>query len=94
MSKKTPAELRSVFDDAGVTFADCVTAFAAPEDDVHVAAARQQYAADEISFDDWPVTSRANEDACGSFVMAWVWVPDPEVADGDSLAMPLDETPA
>lgn len=88
----TPQELRAVLDDAGVTFADCVAAFAAPADDPLVEAARVQYHRDgEIEIDQRTVRS-GSEGSGGDYVLAWVWVDDPEEVDGDSCSMPLDDT--
>lgn len=90
----TPVELRSVLDDAGVTFSDCVAAFAAPADDPLVAAARVQYHRDgEIEIDQNTVRS-GSQGSNGDYVLAWVWVDDPEEIDGDSCTMPLDLGPA
>jgi hypothetical protein len=80
-AKMSPAELRSVFDDAGVTFGDCVEAFGV-EDDPIIEAARLQYHRDgEIEIDD--ITVRSGSDGPGDYVMAWVWVYSPEEADTD-----------
>ena len=86
MPKKTPAELRSVFDDADVTFADCVAAFAAPADDIHVAAVRGIHNNDIEIWDETVVHWSGD---AGAYVMAWVWVDTPETIDGDTAAMPL-----
>lgn len=86
----TPAELRAVLDDAGVTFADCVAAFAAPDGDPLVEAARVQYHREgEIEIDQTTVLS-GSKGSGGDYVLAWVWVDNPEEIDGDSCTMPLD----
>ena len=87
----TSAELRAVLDDAGVTFSDCVAAFAAPADNPLVEAARGRYHRDgEIEIDQNTVLS-GSEGTGGDYVLAWVWVNAPEEVDGDSCTMPLDE---
>lgn len=41
-------------------------------------AANDKYGADDIEIDDQPGTSRADD---GTWVAAWVWIPDPEGDD-------------
>lgn len=42
-------------------------------DDDYIAAAREQYATDDLEIDDAPATSQADQ---GCWVAAWVWVAD------------------
>lgn len=77
-------ELRTALEalrDQGLTFADCVAAFA-EADGLGPAAhdwARSNIENDELEFDpDHPITSRG-DDAGGCWVMAWQWVPDTEL---------------
>jgi hypothetical protein len=60
----------------GMTFPGCIEAFAAPDDDPHVAAARDLCAADDdLSIDDKTVVSAPSEPSdIGRWVVAWVWV--------------------
>lgn len=88
----TTAELRAVLDDAGVTFADCIAAFAAPADDPIVAAARSLHNKEGHVEVATPGITHWGGDA-GTHVMAWVWV-GVEHIDGDSCTMPLDLGPA
>lgn len=81
-----PADLRAVLDDADVTLGDCIHAFAADENDPYVILARQHH---EVGVLELGEPTYVSETPSGAYVMAWIWVPKPEVVDGDSLTMPL-----
>lgn len=91
----TPETLKATLTCADVTFADCKLAFAAPANDPLVAAARIQYHREgEVEIDDRTVVSRGvGPDDRGGYVLAWLWIDDPEPVDGDSCSMPLDQEP-
>ncbi|MBU2722912.1 hypothetical protein [Acidithiobacillus ferridurans] len=59
-----------------LTFAECVVAFAAPEGDPYVEAARKKTIEGELEVDDRSVLSRSDDG--GQYVMAWLWVTDEE----------------
>ncbi len=85
-----PTELRAIFDESKITFADCIQAFGENDNHPAVVLARAQHHKDgELEIGSPTVTS-AHAEGGGTYVMAWVWIPDPEQADGDSLSMPLD----
>lgn len=72
----TPEEVRDLLVAHGITLADCIRAFAAPEDDPLVALAREQYHCDgEIEIDHFTV--RSGSDGPGDYILAWVWVDNP-----------------
>lgn len=57
----------------GLTFGECVQAFAEPEDDPHVLAALRLHAVEgEVEVDVPGICSRGDDPGC--YVMAWVWV--------------------
>lgn len=71
----------------GLAFADCVTFFAAqPMSEKSarcIAAAREQWHKDgEIEIDDATIASGSGSPG-GDYVLAWVWVYDPEVDDDE-----------
>lgn len=74
------AELRRLIQRAGLTFADCVTVFACPDDDEEgqalIQAARRLQRDGEIEFDDNVVLSGSGDD--GDYVLAWVWISNEE----------------
>ena len=84
-------QLRAVLDDADVTLGDCIQAFAADENDPYVILARQHH---EVGVLELGEPTYVSETPSGAYVMAWIWVPKPEVVDGDSCTMPLETTPA
>jgi hypothetical protein len=86
-----PADLRAVLDDADVTLADCIHAFVADENDPYVVLARQHH---EVGVLELGEPTYVSETPSGAYVMAWIWIPKPEVVDGDSCTMPLETTPA
>ena len=71
--------LNTLFD-AGLTFADCVEAWAkrhAGEDDALIAKAHADCDCDELEIEEQGITSRAGGES-GAWVMAWVWIEDEE----------------
>lgn len=77
--------------DEGLTFGDCVTAFAArrtPDELRYVALAKDLARDGELEIDDDAIVSGSSD--AGDYVMAWVWVDDPESEDDDG---PLDDEP-
>lgn len=88
---RKPADLRAVLDDADVTLGDCIQAFAADENDPYVVLARQHHKVGVLELGE---PTYVSETPSGAYVMAWIWVPKPEVVDGDSCTMPLETTPA
>lgn len=85
------ADLRAVLDDADVTLSDCIEAFAADENDPYVVLARQQHKPGVLELGE---PTYVSETPSGAYVMAWIWIPKPEVVDGDSCTMPLEATPS
>ncbi len=76
----TPEDVRELLAAHGLTFADCVRAFAADDGDPLVEAARKQHHCEgEIEIDQ--MTVRSGSDGPGDYVMAWVWVDTPEEAE-------------
>jgi hypothetical protein len=74
----------------GLTFADCVRFFAAPDSDPHVSAASDIYHCDgEVEVDDITVLSEGDDAGC--YVMAWVWVSDDDASETDEGAKLGDE---
>lgn len=67
----------------GLTFGQVIGAFAAqqgPEEQAYVEAAREQWQREgEIEIDDKAIVS--GSDDRGDYVMAWVWVADPDNTD-------------
>ena len=88
---RKPADLRAVLDDADVTLGDCIQAFAADENDPYVFLARQHHKVGVLELGE---PTYVSETPSGAYVMAWIWIPKPEVVDGDSCTMPLETTPA
>lgn len=88
---RKPADLRAVLDDADVTLGDCIQAFAADENDPYVVLARQHHKVGVLELGE---PTYVSETPSGAYVMAWIWIPKPEVVDGDSCTMPLETTPA
>jgi hypothetical protein len=61
----------------GLTFADCVKAWAADDDDKYVVYAREHLAREgAVEFDDHVVLS---DSSGGNYVMAWIWVDDDDI---------------
>ena len=83
-------QLRAVLDDADVTLGDCISAFAADENDPYVILARQKHEPGVLELGE-PTT--ISETPSGAYVLAWLWIPKPELVDGDSCTMPLDLIP-
>ena len=79
--------LRKILVGAGVELGDCITAFAADETSPYVRIARAQQETGRIEVGEPTFISETPD---GAYVLAWMWVPKPEQADGDSLTMPLD----
>lgn len=72
-------DLIRLIDEEGLTFAECVTAFAERRDAIDlafVAAAQEQTVEGELEVDDSAMTYR-EDDESGCYVMAWVWVDGP-----------------
>lgn len=88
---RKPADLRAVLDDADVTLGDCIIAFAADENNPYVVLARQHHKVGVLELGE---PTYVSETPSGAYVMAWIWIPKPEVVDGDSCTMPLETTPA
>jgi hypothetical protein len=62
----------------GLSFGECVEAFAT--DDPLIEKARDEYVHEgEVEIDDATVVSRGDDS--GAYVLAWVWVDDPEPAE-------------
>ncbi len=89
-----PGKALDALIDGGLTFSDCVKAFAARQDDPNdvVGAARDQYQDEgSVEIDDNAIISDSDE---GAYVMAWVWVDkdgdedddEDEHEDGDGCA--------
>ncbi len=85
--RPTPQELRAVLDDADVTLGDCISAFAADENDPYVILARRQHDPGVLELGEPTFVS---ETPSGAYVLAWIWVAKPELIDGDSQTTPLD----
>ena len=88
---RKPADLRAVLDDADVTLGDCIQAFAADENDPYVVLARQHHKVGVLELGE---PTYVSETPSGAYVMAWIWIPKPEVVGGDSCTMPLETAPA
>lgn len=74
-------DLNRLIDTEGLTFSECITAFASLRDETDLAfvsAAQDQAEEGELEVDDTAITSRADDDE-GCYVMAWVWVPADEL---------------
>ena len=79
-STPAPAESLVALIEAGLSFGECVHAFAAREDydPAVIAAARRRYEREgEIEIDDSAIVSEGED---GAYVMAWVFV-DPEATE-------------
>ena len=67
--------------DQGLTFGDCVAAFATNRATSRVVqAANDMYASDLVEIDPETVVSESDE---GAWVMAWVWVPKEDASETD-----------
>ena len=67
--------------DQGLTFGDCVAAFATNKQTSKVVqSACERYASDEVEIDPETVVSESDE---GAWVMAWVWVPKDDADETD-----------
>lgn len=79
-----PALLDSLID-SGLTFADCKAAFAKRQDEkahAYIAMARDRWEREgSIEIDADTITSGSDDK--GDYVLAWVWVDDPEGDDED-----------
>lgn len=81
--------------DEGLTLAECISAFAASNDDPYVIAARQLVAGgDDVTIDDITTTSPADD---GAWVLSWLWVSNEEaglLAPADMLEQVFNEASA
>ena len=69
----TTEHIKELMTANGLTFSDCIRAFAAPNDHPAIVKARETIARDgEIEIDDHTLIS--GSDGPGEYVLAWVWV--------------------
>lgn len=66
----------------GLTFSQCVEAFADPAEARTVEKARGMAREGELEVDEITVVSRGEDN--GAYVMAWLWVEDDDDADDDA----------
>lgn len=93
-SGRRAAVLRDLIEHDGLTFSDCVRAFATEEDDPYVSAARTLYADgsdDDLEIDDHTVCLGSHSPGGrGKFVMAWVYVRDEDLACDEVVSSQAD----
>ena len=83
------AEILKMLKTQGLTIADCITAFGASPDDLHVKAARENILGDDdVEIDDITTISEADD---GAWVLAWLWVSNIEA--GIASDSPTEPTP-
>jgi hypothetical protein len=84
-TKVTSQQALAALIDAGLTFSEAVEVFAArqsEQDQTLIHLARERHHVDgEIEIDDDTILSESEDD--GFYVMAWVWVNNPELTSDD-----------